>query len=190
MTLHFRSGLASLVGLTVAVFVCAPVFASAQTRQRPDRDPGPARTRVLKSWDDTIKQDDVEIARHVTIVFDYTEGVAYEYAYDASGQLISSRRFTTNLPRPSQEEFEEAIAIVRADAQLGRIMSRTKARPEGGFLLEEGSGQPCGPRTRCVQILWMAENSMGLLRRVVVDLTKRSIAYASYVPKDGKGGKQ
>jgi hypothetical protein len=36
----------------------------------------------------------------------------------------------------------------------------------------------------------MAEDSMGLLRRVVVDLTKRSIPYPSYVPNDGKAGKK
>jgi hypothetical protein len=175
-----------------ALLVCAPAIGAAQqSRQRPDRDPGPARTRVLKSWDDTIKVDGAEIGRHVTIVFDYNTGVATEYAYDlASGQQLSVRRITTNLPRPSQEEFDEAIAILRADPQMGRIMSRTNARPEGGFLLEEDKGQPCGPRTRCIQILLMAGDSMGLLRRVVVDLTKRSLAYSSYVPKDGKAAKQ
>jgi hypothetical protein len=63
-------------------------------------------------------------------------------------------------------------------------MSRTNARPEGGFLLEEAGNQPCGPRTRCIQLLLMAEGSMGLLRRTVVDLVKRAVIYSSYVPKD------
>lgn len=190
MTFHFRHTLASLMGPLVVALLCAPALSWAQTPQRPVRDPGPPRTRILKSWDDTMLVDGVEIARKVTIVFDYTAGIAVESAYDSSGRQISSRRLTTNLPRPTPEEFAEAIDLVRADPQLGRIVARTRARPEGGFLLEEGAGQPCGPRTRCIQILWMAENSMGLLRRVVVDLTKRSIAYASYVPKDGKDGQQ
>jgi hypothetical protein len=182
--------LASRIGTLAVALVCGPALAWAQTPQRPIRDPGPPRTRILKAWDDTIKQDGTEIERHVTIVFDYPAGTAMEYAYDAKGRLLSSRRLTANLPRPTPEEFDEAVTIVRADPQLGRIMARTRARPEGGFLLEEGIGQPCGPRTRCIQILWMAEDSMGLLRRVVVDLAKRSIAHASYVPKDGKAGKQ
>ena len=173
-------------GLTAAIgLAAAPAF--AQTRQAPRRDPAPARTRVIKSWDDTIKQDGREIARHVNIVFDYTAGMAWEYAYDLSGRPISSRRLTANLPRPSPEEIAEAVEILRADPEVGRIMARANARPEGGFLLEEGAGQPCGPRTRCIQILLMAENSMGLLRRAVVDLTKREVAYPSYVPKDGTG---
>ena len=180
----------SATGLLTVGLALGPALASAQTRQAPRRDPAPARTRVLKSWDDTIKEDGRDITRHVNIVFDYSAGVAWEYAYDSSGRAISSRRLTTNLPRPLPEEIAEAVAILRADPLVGRIMSRAKARPEGGFLLEEGAGQPCGPRTRCIQILLMAENSMGLLRRAVVDLTKSAVAYASYVPKDGTTGKR
>ena len=174
-------------GVLAAAIACASAPASAQTRQAPRRDPAPVRTRVIKSWDDTIKQDGREIARHVNIVFDYRAGVAWENAYDASGRAISNRRLTANRPRPSPEEIAEAVEILRADLEVGRIMSRANARPEGGFLLEEGAGQPCGPRTLCIQILVMAENSMGLLRRVVVDLTKSAVAYASYVPKDSTG---
>ncbi len=182
--------LSRVAGVLAVAIACTPVLGSAQTRRTPQRDVLPAPTRVLRSWTDTIKVDGRDIARRVNIVFDYREGVATELAYDEAGRLLSSRRLTTNLPRPTPEEIADAIAIVRADAFLGRIVSRANARPEGGFLLEEEAGQPCGPRTRCLQILLMAENSMGLLRRVVVDLTKRVVAYASYVPDDGKAGRE
>jgi hypothetical protein len=165
----------------------APV--SAQQNRTLQRDVKPARTRVLKTWNDTVMLDDREVERRVTIVFDYNEGVAWEYAYDSSGKQISARRITANPPRPSQEEFDDAVAILKADPQIGRVMARTNARPEGGFLLEEEKG-PCGPRTRCIQILLMAENSMGLLRRSVVDLVKGRIVYASFVPGEWKAGKQ
>jgi hypothetical protein len=172
----------------VLTFLSAGV--AADQGQRPVRDPGLPRTRVLRTWSDTIKVDGRDVARRVTIVFDYTAGVAWESAYDSSGVEISRREITTNLPQPSPEEFDEAVALLRADPAIGRIMARTNARPEGGFLLEEDAGEPCGPRTRCLQILLMAENSMGLLRRVVVDLTKGAVVYASYVPKDTKVSRQ
>jgi hypothetical protein len=179
-----------IVGVLVVAVASASALGSAQTRLGPQRDAAPARTGVLKSWDDTIKQGGRDVARHVNIVFDYRAGIAWEYAYDEAGRPLSSRRLTANLPRPTPEEIAEAVEIIRGDLVVGRIMSRANARPEGGFLLEEESGQACGPRTRCVQLLLMAEHSAGLLRRVVVDLTKRRLAYASYVPNDGQAGRQ
>jgi len=171
---------ARFVAVAVAL---GPWLALAQTQVAPQRD-APPRTRVLRSWDDTIKRDGRDVARHVNIVFDYRAGEAWEHAFDQSGRPLSSRRLTSNLPRPTLEEIAEAIAIVRADPVVGRVVQRTNARPEGGFLLEEEGSRACGVRTRCIQLLLMAEGSMGLLRRTVVDLVRRGVVYQSYVPKD------
>jgi hypothetical protein len=88
----------------------------------------------------------------VEVVFDYTQGVAYENAYDTSGQPLSSVVLDRQ-PRPSPEEIQDAIAIMRGDAYVGRILARTGGVPQGAFVLEEPAGSACGPRTRCLQML-------------------------------------
>jgi hypothetical protein len=119
----------------------------------------------------------------VEIVFDYGRGEARQVEYLPGGQVRQTLMLEEQ-PAPNAEEFEEAVALVRADASLGRVLRRTRAVPTGGFVLEEAgiAGAACGLRTRCLQILLMAPEGYGLLRRVVVDLTKQSIAYRSYVP--------
>ena len=146
---------------------------------------GVPRQRVIRAWQDTVKTPEGEVARRVEVVFDYAQGVAFENAYDASGRRLGSVALARQ-PRPSQEEIDEAVAILRADAYVGRILSRTGGIPEGGFILEERAGQACGPRTRCLQILIVSPDRRGLLRRVVVDLTKGLVAYRAYVPGDGE----
>lgn len=185
-----RSRVAAVLAVLAAVVLTA---ASVHAAQRPSPKPSaPAsqpRTRVLRVWEDTIKDGDREIARQVQIVFDYDTGVAWEVAFDASGKILSNRRLISNVPQPSPEEFDEAVGILQADVEVGRIMARTSAVPQGGFLLEEKAGRGCGPRTRCIQILLMADNSVGLLRRVVVDLVSRKVIYAAYTPQQDTMGK-
>jgi len=144
-----------------------------------------SRLRLLRSWTDSIKLDGGgELPRRVDILFDYTQGVAIERSYDGSGRLTQERKLDET-PGPSVEEITEAYGIVRADPELGRILERTQAVLEGGFLLDEGEGQPCGPRTRCLQIQLLGPTRLGLVRWAVVDLVKRAIAYPTYTPSEG-----
>jgi hypothetical protein len=140
------------------------------------------RIRVLKTWNDTIKLDEFrEIARRMEITYDYDRGVATLSAYGADGVLMSQQELSHG-PRPSQEEIDEAVAILQRDPQIGSIMRSRSAVIEGGFILEERTGDPCGPRTRCLQIQLLSPDRTGLIRWSVVDLTRRSIVYAAYVP--------
>jgi len=143
-----------------------------------------SRLRLLRSWTDTVKVGGGEFPRRVDILFDYKQGVALERSYDASGRLTQERRLD-GAPQPSAEEIDEAYGIVRADPEIGRILERTQAVLEGGFLLKEGEGQPCGPRTRCLQVQLLGPTRLGLVRWVVVDLVTRAIPYATYTPSDG-----
>ena len=183
-----RTLLAAFFG---TILLLAPLHAAQGPSITPAAGTSQPRTRVLRVWEDTIKDGDRDIARQVQIVFDYDTGVAWEVAFDASGKILSNRRLTSNVPQPSLEEFDDAVGIMQDDQEVGRVMARTSAVPQGGFLLEEGSGRGCGPRTRCLQILLMADNSLGLLRRVVVDLVSRKVIYAAYTPSSmpGKAGK-
>lgn len=144
-----------------------------------------SRLRLLRSWTDTVKVDGGgDLPRRVDILFDYTQGVALERSYDGSGRLTEERRLD-DAPGPSAEELAEAYGMVRADAELGRIVERTQAVLEGGFLLDEAEGQPCGPRTRCLQVQLLDPTRLGLLRWVVIDLVKRAIVYPTYMPAEG-----
>jgi hypothetical protein len=143
-----------------------------------------SRLRLLRSWTDTVKVDGAEFPRRVDILFDYKQGVALERSYDASGRLTQERKLD-GAPQPSVEEVADAYGIVRADPEIGRILERTEAVLEGGFLLEEGEGLPCGPRTRCLQIQLLGPTRVGLVRWVVVDLVTRAIAYPTHTPAEG-----
>jgi hypothetical protein len=58
----------------------------------------------------------------------------------------------------------------------------TKASMQGGFLLDEGAGKPCGPGSRCIQFQMVSSDGFGLIRWVVADLNKRQMAYQLYSP--------
>jgi len=128
--------------------------------------------RVLRAWD-----EDVEIAGHATrgrveLVFDYERGLAFEQIYDGKGQLVD-RRPGPRIPTPSREEIDDAIAVVSADPTMGAVIEAHKAYVDGGFILDESAGKPCGPRSRCLQIFAFRTDAGEVpLFRAVVDLTK------------------
>jgi hypothetical protein len=174
----------SLAGLALAAL---PAVAQAPRPAPAGAATAAPASRLLRAWSDTIKvPGGGEVARRVEVVFDYARGVAVETAYDRSGRVLSRRSLDREQPRPSAEEIAEAVAVLRADPQIGRIMARTGAVPEGGFLLQERAGLACAARTRCIQVLLLSPDQRGLLRRSVVDLTKRTIPYRSYTPKENE----
>jgi hypothetical protein len=118
----------------------------------------------------------------VQVVFDYGNGWAREDSFDTRGVLRSSRKIVRGLPAPSPEEIAEAFEIARTDPKLASIFSRFGVALDGGFVLEEDAGMPCGPGTRCLQVLLMSSDRAGVIRRVVVDLVPRSLAYSVYLP--------
>ena len=64
---------------------------------------------------------------------------------------------------------------------MSRIVERVKPVYDGGFVLEEAPGFACGPNTRCLQMqLLTGADRMGLLRWVVVDLTRQKVAYPNF----------
>lgn len=142
---------------------------------------GEHRTRLLHSWQDSVKVDGQDVERRVDVVFDYTEGVAHHLSYDLKGNLLSDAAITTNTPQPSPEEIQEAQALVMADAELSVIVKRTGGVFEGGFVLEEPTGA-CGLGTRCLQLLLLSPDRIGLIRRIVVDLTRQTVPYRDYTP--------
>jgi hypothetical protein len=144
--------------------------------------------RVLRAWD-----EDVEVAGHamrgrVELVFDYEQGLAFEQIYDAKGQLLE-RRPGPRIPTPSRAEIDEAIAVVSADPAMGAIIEAHKAYVDGGFILDESAGKPCGPRSRCLQIFaFRTDAGEAPLFRAVVDLTKNGASSIVHRDSWDQGG--
>lgn len=138
--------------------------------------------RLLRSWEETVKVGGREYPRRVEVLFDYAKGVARENSYDPNGLLRASRTMTQNMPAPSPEEIAEAFAIARSDPSLASLFARFSVVIEGGFLLQEDEGMPCGPRSRCLHVFLLSSDRSGLVRRLVVDLVTRSIPYPVYMP--------
>jgi hypothetical protein len=139
--------------------------------------------RLLRTWEETVKlPGGKEYPRRVDVVFDYSQGVAFENSYRLDGLAMGTRRIALGLPAPSPEELEEAYDVIRADRELARLFKRFHVVLEGGFVLEEERGRPCGPGARCLQIFLLSSDRAGLIRRVVVDLAALDLAYRVYDP--------
>lgn len=174
--------IAPVLLVLAALVPAAAVLAANVTRtSRP--------VRLLRTWEENIKVGTRELPRRVEVVFDYGEGVARQNFYTLEGELVGSRKITQNMPRPSSEEMAEAVALVRADPELGRIASRRSAVFEGGFALEEGRGERCGPGSRCLLVQLISPDRVGLIRWVAVDLVEREVAYRAYSPGFERSGR-
>ena len=181
-------------GLCTAA-LAASVARSASAASQPRRPPDPiTRTsrpvRLLRTWSDTVKVEGTgrEYPRTVRLVFDYGVGEAREESYDTHGILRATRRIKQNLPAPSPEEIAEAFDITRRDAGLASVFARFAVALDGGFLLEEEAGLPCGPGSRCLHVFLMSSDRAGIIRRVVVDLVRQTIAYPVYTPSTATMG--
>jgi hypothetical protein len=171
----------SALVLFLGVIASAPADSTITTTSRP--------VRLLRTWYDSIKTPEGDVPRRVDMLYDYGKAAAFERVYTLDGQLLTNRRIVVNPPTPSQEEIAEAFEIVRADAEFSRAIQRFSADLEGGFLIEEGRGTPCGPGARCLLIKIVSPDHSGLIRNMGVDLVKRSIPYRMFVPSEHPGVK-
>jgi hypothetical protein len=157
--------------------------AAAETDAAVTRTSKPVR--LLRTWEETVKQaNGREFARRVEIVFDYSKGYAYENFYSVDGGAkYQSRRLGAGQPAPSPEEVQEAFATVRADPEFARVYERFNVVHEGGFVLIEGNGKPCGPGSRCLRVFLLSSDRAGTIRQVVVDLVKERVVYDDFTPR-------
>lgn len=146
--------------------------------------------RVLRAWDETIQVGDRTVKGRIELVFDYEQGLGFENVYGENGALIE-RRPGPRVPTPSREEIDIAIGIVTEDPTLGQIIGDLQAYVDGGFILDEEGGKPCGPHTRCLQIFGFRRGAGEVpLFRAVVDLTKDSASAIVYRDSWDQGVRQ
>ena len=146
-----------------------------------DRSRHATDMRVVRSWRDTVKIRGRDEPRSVEIVFDPGAGVARRRIYDAAGDLVSDEELAEQ-PQPSSEEIAKAFAKVRKDPELGSLLRRNRGVLDGGFLLREAEGEPCGPGSRCIQVFMLSESRRDRLGRPVVDLRRSKIVHRKLPP--------
>lgn len=182
-------GIVSRMSLLFAAITFPLAAFGAEKGQRAGGEVKGSRVRVIRSWPEPVTVNGNTALGRVEIAFDYDEGVAIERIIAADGTVVSTivRRKGEGAPRPTPEEIAEAKDLVLADEELARIIDQAGAQLEGGFILNERAGKPCEPGTRCLQIQVITADRMGFIRWVVVDLTKRSFAYRTYMPSAREG---
>ncbi len=145
--------------------------------------------RLLRSWEETVKTPGGgETPRRVEVVFDYGKGVAYEAYSTLEGTPLGRTTLGPGHPAPSQVEIDEAFQVVRNDPEFALIFKRFKVVFEGGFILLEGRGAPCGPGSRCLRVFLLSSDRAGTIRQVVVDLVKQRVAYDDFIPGPPRSG--
>jgi hypothetical protein len=173
------------------VTACLPIVAySAEQADATKEGSKASRVRLIRSWPEPVTVGGKTALGHKEILFDYDEGVSIERTFDSTGKVVETivHKKSEGGPRPTVQEIEEAKQMVRADQELGRIITLTGAQLQGGFILkEDDANKPCGPGTRCIQIKLNTADGLGFIRWAVVDLTKNTFAYRSYMPSTGEG---
>jgi len=143
--------------------------------------------RLLRSWDEPVKTGAGESARRVDVIVDYASGQAWERFTSLSGEPLGRATIALAAPRPSPEEIAEAFDFTRRVPELALTFKRfPNLVLEGGFILREAAGAPCGPGTRCLHVFLLSPDRAGLIRRVVVDVAHMRLAYKTYVPPPGR----
>jgi hypothetical protein len=171
----------------VSLLICAGALLCASTAFPQNSGSEVTRTsrpvRLLRSWGETLKASGGrEFQRRVDLVIDYSRGIASEISYTPDGRVYKTREIRQNLPVPSVEEIAEAKQLLLSDPGIAKIVARFSAVLEGGFVVEEANGLPCGPGSRCLQIQILSPDRSGLIRWTVVDLARLKLAYPVYMP--------
>jgi hypothetical protein len=115
----------------------------------------------------------------VTVVlFDHTALEARRVLFDpVTNQLLLNERLSGR-PQRSDAERDEAVAIVRQDPGLARLLDDGGVL-DGGFIVDD----PRGSRRRIMDLKLMSADRRALLRSILVDLTGGEIAMVT-----GAGG--
>jgi hypothetical protein len=146
--------------------------------------------RLLRSWEETVKgTGGREVARRVDVLFDYDKGVGYEAFYTLDGIQTGRMMLGAGHPSPSPVEIQEAYDVVRADPEFALLFKRFKVVFDGGFVLTEDRGKPCGPGSRCLRVFLLSSDRAGTIRQLVVDLTKQKVAYDDFLPEAWRSGR-
>lgn len=104
------------------------------------------------------------------VFFDHTALEARRVIYDAATDRLFDNEPLSGRPQRSDRELADAIAIVRRDRSLARLLEEG-AVLDGGFIVDD----PGGSRRRMLELKMSRADRRTLLRSIVVDLTRSEI---------------
>ena len=105
------------------------------------------------------------------ILFDHSALETRRVLFDSrTGELLTDERLPGR-PQRSQEELEEAAALIRGDPALARLLDEGGVL-DGGFIVDD----PRGSRRRMIQLKLLSRDRRSVLRSIRVDLTRHVIA--------------
>ncbi len=161
---------------TVPLAAAARARLAAQVLAHPDlpqRERGHRLAAIRVTAEDTANA-----ARTVVtvVLFDHTALEARRIVLDATTNRLLLNERLPGRPQRSDGELAEAVAIVRRDAALGRLLDEGGVL-DGGFIVDD----PGGSRHRMIQLKLMTADRRALLRSIVVDLTAGEIASVTQV---------
>ena len=174
-----RASLFSAAKAALAVAMIVVPIHEAQTQPPSNVPSNRTDERLLRSWQDTVKVHGRDQTRTVEVVYDYAAAIAVRRTYDTDGALLFEEVLGAQ-PQPSREEIAEAFAMVRNDRALGAVARLAGAKLDGGFILEEADGEPCGRGTRCIQVFMLSQSRWGLIRHTAADMRSRRLAHRSF----------
>lgn len=120
-----------------------------------------------------IAADATGMARTVftVVLFDHTALEARRVEIDVDANRVLRNERLTGRPQSASQEVDAAIAIVRRDRALARLLDRG-AVLDGGFIVDD----PGGSRRRMLQLKMMTADRRSLIQTITVDLTRGEIA--------------
>jgi hypothetical protein len=147
-----------------------------------------ANVHVLRDYVDEVKLADGTTAQwRIVYTYDPASGETVRTVADESGRVIERSATTQSLVRPSEEEIARGEALVRADPEVAALIAAAQQPVvQGGFILLREEGDPCGPRSRCLQFdvadVHEAERRVERLRYVIVDLRTDRVVSNDFDP--------
>lgn len=136
-------------------------------------------TKVLSETTQLVKTASGKEVLRTRSEYNWDDGLTYHYDYDAAGALVEVRQ-STAAPRASDDELQQAYALVWEDDEVRQIRKRQAGLEiNGGFPYRQAKGS-CAAPARCVQVfLFDGEN---VVKHMLVDLRSNTIAERNHVP--------
>lgn len=141
----------------------------------PQREQGHRLAAIRVAAEETVHVGDTATTVVTVVLFDHTALEARRVRMDlATGQLLLNERLPGR-PQRSDRELAEAVAIVRRDPALARLLDEGGVL-DGGFIVDD----PRGSRRRAIQMKLMSADRLSLLCSIVVDLTLGDVASVTH----------
>jgi hypothetical protein len=140
----------------------------------PQRAAGHRLVAIRAAVENAGKSTGASSALMTVVLFDHTALEARRVTFDPLANRVIANELLPGRPQRSEAEMAEAIAIVRRDPALGRLIA-DGAVLDGGFIVAD----PGGTRRRMIQLKLVRADRRALLRTIVVDLTRGEIAFVT-----------